>query len=333
MKKVGRFFRIGICLAFTLMVAIVLVSSAFAADTTSCKTKYPIILAHGMGFTPSPAFPHSFPGIVEALQAKGAAVYYPAVPAIASTREKAEAFKVEFAKIQALYPTGTKFNVIGHSHGGLYTRDTITNLGIGSSVASLTTADSPHRGSYIDQLMLDIVELFPMFESLISGALPFTGDPEKLKQNNIDLSVDYMTKVFNPNTPNKSGVYYQSFTCAYRYYDLLKALWDGITMIVQALTGSGVSVNPNDPVAVAKALYDVLPDLSAECYFLGGGLGDGLVQVSSSKWGTFLGTQQGPWYSKGLNHLDAVNIAPYGAKWNAVSYWVKMVQNLKAKGY
>jgi triacylglycerol lipase len=331
MKKTVRSFRIGMCLAFFLMVAIVLSSPAFAADT-SCQTKYPIILAHGMGFTPSPAFPHSFPGIVEALQARGATVLYPAVPAIASTREKAEAFKAAFLYIQQTTPAA-KYNIIGHSHGGLYTRDAITNLGLYPYVASLTTVDSPHRGSYIDQLMLDIVELFPMFESLISGALPFTGDPEKLKQNNLDLSVDYMTRVFNPNTPNKSGIYYQSFTCAYRYYDLIKALWDGITMIVQALMGSGVSVNPNDPVAVAKALYDVLPDLSVECYFLGGGLGDGLVQVSSSKWGTFLGTELGPWYSKGLNHLDAVNIQPYGQKWNAVSYWVKLVQNLKRKGY
>jgi triacylglycerol lipase len=285
-----------------------------------------------MGFTPTPAFPHSFPGIAEALQAKGATVLYPAVPAIASTREKAEAFKAAFLYIQQTTPAA-KYNIIGHSHGGLYTRDAITNLSLYPYVASLTTVDSPHRGSYIDQIMLDVVELFPMFESLVSGALPFTGDPAKLKQNNLDLSVDYMTRVFNPNTPNKSGIYYQSFTCAYRYYDLLAALWDGIVMIVQALTGSGVSVNPNDPVAIAKALYDVLPDLSAEAYFLGGGLGDGLVQVSSSKWGTFLGTELGPWYSKGLNHLDAVNIQPYGQKWDAVSYWVRMVQNLKAKGY
>jgi hypothetical protein len=103
-------------------------------------------------------------------------------------------------------------------------------------------------------------------------------------------------------------------------------------MIVKALLGESTTIS-TDPAALAKALYDVFPDLSAECYFLGGGLGDGLVQVSSSKWGTFLGTQLGPWYSKGLNHLDAVNIQPYGQKWDAVSYWVKMVQNLKAKGY
>ncbi len=317
--------------AGVLFILGLLTTQVFAADT-SCATKYPIILAHGMGFTPSPAYPNSFPGIVEALQARGAKVYYTTVPAIASTREKAETFKTGFLAIKAA-SGASKFNIIGHSHGGIYTRDAITNLGLSPYVASLTTVDSPHRGSYIDQILLDVVALFPMFKSLISGALPFSGDPAKLDENNRDLSVDYMTHVFNPNTPNVSGIYYQSFTCAYRYYDVFKAYWDGIHMIVDALTGSGVSVNPNDPVALAKALYDVLPDTATECYLLGGGLGDGLVQVNSAKWGTFLGTQYGPWYSKGLNHLDAVNIQPYGQKWDAIGYWVKLVQNLKSKGY
>jgi hypothetical protein len=41
----------------------------------------------------------------------------------------------------------------------------------------------------------------------------------------------------------------------------------------------------------------------------------------------------GPWYTKGLNHIDAVNMQVYGQVWDAVGYWVKTVQNLKAKGY
>jgi triacylglycerol lipase len=324
-----RIFVVCIAACF-LAVAWVMPSSA--ADT-SCKTKYPIILAHGMGFTPTPQYPNSFPGIYEALKDRGAEVYYTTVPSIAATRVKAEAFKTQFAQIQALYPAGTKFNIIGHSHGGIYTRDAITNLGLAPYVASLTTVDSPHKGSMIDQIMLDIVRIFPMFESLITGFMPFQGDPAALKQNNIDLSVDYMTRVFNPNTPNVKGIYYQSFTCAYRHYDLILTLYHGIQMIIGTLQGSGVTTTPDDPVALAKALYDVFPDLATVCRFLWGGLGDGLVQESSAKWGTFLGTQLGPWYSKGLNHLDAVNIQVYGQVWDAVGYWVQMVKNLKAKGY
>jgi triacylglycerol lipase len=239
---------------------------------------------------------------------------------------------VGFKGIQALYPKGTKFNIIGHSHGGLYTRYAITNLGIAPYVASLTTVDSPHRGSFIDQLELDIEAAIPALGSLIASAMPFTGDPVKLAENDKDLSIDYMTNVFNPNTPNVKGVYYQSFACAYRYYDILKAEFDGIDEVINAVEGNPTPV-PTTALGFAELLYNALPDLAAECYYLGGGLGDGLVQVSSAQWGTYLGTQMGPWYSKGLNHLDAVNIAPYGAQWDAVGYWVQLVKNLKAKGY
>jgi hypothetical protein len=65
--------KIGIYVTFTLMLAIVFASPVAAADT-SCKTKYPIILAHGMAFYPSFTLPNSFPGIVEALRACGADV-------------------------------------------------------------------------------------------------------------------------------------------------------------------------------------------------------------------------------------------------------------------
>jgi hypothetical protein len=117
----------------------------FAADT-SCKTKNPIIFTHGMAFTPSAAYPNSIPGIYEALTACGATVYTPATYAFAGTRDKANKFKEEFLKIQALYPAGQKFNIIGHSHGGLYTRDAITNLGLARYVASLTTVANPAQG-------------------------------------------------------------------------------------------------------------------------------------------------------------------------------------------
>jgi triacylglycerol lipase len=337
---------------YLIVVGVIFIASLLAAQVfaagTSCQTKYPIILAHGMGFTPSTAFPNSFPGIVEALEACGATVYTPIVEGIGSTIEKAGQFVNGYSEIspydgsswtsggfkgiQALNPKGTKFNIIGHSQGGLYTRYAITNLGISPYVASLTTVDSPHRGSYIDQIELDIEQLMPALASLMTGALPFTGSPAQLAANDQSLSITYMEQTFNPNTPNVKGIYYQSFSCAYRQYNILKAEIDGITEVIDALEGKTTPA-PTTALGFAELLYNALPDLAAECYLLGGGLGDGLVQVSSAQWGTYLGTQMGPSYSKGLNHLDAVNIAPYGAQWDAVSYWVQLVKNLKAQGY
>ena len=74
-------FKLSVCAVLVFVVSIVMASSVLARDT-SCKTKYPIILAHGMGFTPTATMPHSFPGIVEALRACGATVYYTTVPAL-----------------------------------------------------------------------------------------------------------------------------------------------------------------------------------------------------------------------------------------------------------
>ncbi len=330
MKKMGKVRGIGICITLTLMVATLLASAAFAADT-SCKTKYPIILAHGMAFYPTSTWPTSFEGIRQALQARGADVIITVVEPIESTQVKAQEFVngytdqfgnkyMGFKQIQALYPKGTKFNIFGHSQGGLYTRYAITNLGIG--------------GSYFDSLTLFTISIISWWESVVENGSPWAiTDKAKMDRNDNDLTVQYMTQVFNPNTPNKAGILYQSFTCAYRYYDIVGTTLYGLQGIIDYFAGiKKAKPNPADGYVCFQKLCGTFPYTAGECFLLGGGLGDGLVQESSAKWGTYLGLQQGPWYSVGLHHFDAVNIN-YGKTWDAVGYWVKMVKDLKAKGY
>ena len=333
MKRRVKFFRFGI-IALSFMMAVVMASPVLAVDT-SCKTKYPIIFAHGMAFTPSASYPNSIPGIYEALTACGATIYTPAVDAIAGTRDKATQFKAAFLKIQALYPAGQKFNIIGHSHGTLYTRDAITNLGLAPYVVSHTSVAGVHRGSYIDQIVLNMQNLIPGVAPLMSqlAGMLLGVDPVKQDANLHDLSVDYMTKTFNPNTPNVPSIYYQSWNGAYRYYDIFTSLFGGLTMIGDVLkSGGNLSFGPATP-AMIKTLYDAMYPLATVTYYLGGGEGDGLVTTSSAKWGTFLGTQKGPWYIKGVNHLDDVNLCPYGAPFDVIGYWKTVVKGLKAKGY
>ena len=343
-KRMGKVFKIVLLASFIFVTATVLALPAFAADT-SCKTKYPIILAHGMAFYPTSTWPTSFEGIRQALTACGADVIITTVEPIEGTRVKAQEFVngytdqfgnkyMGFNQIKALYPAGTKFNIMAHSQGGLYSRDAITNLGIAPYVASLTTADSPHRGSYFDSLTLFTVSLISWWESVVENEAPWAvTDMAKQHRNDNDLTVQYMTQTFNPNTPNKAGILYQSFTCAYRYYDIVGTLLYGLQGIIDYFAGiTKAKPNPADGLACFQALCGTFPYTSTEAWLLGGGLGDGLVQESSAKWGNYLGLQQGPWYSKGLNHFDAVNINK-GATWDAVGYWVKMVKDLKAKGY
>ena len=81
----------------------------------------------------------------------------------------------------------------------------------------------------------------------------------------------------------------------------------------------------------AYLLKSFLPHTAAVIFFMGGGENDGLVPVSSAKWGNFLGTQAGPWYTSGISHIAEVDVDPVSG-WSAPNYWVKVVAGLQEKG-
>jgi hypothetical protein len=379
MNRLDQFCKRGIFVLITITLAAVLAAPTFAAGT-SCATKYPIILAHGMGFYPTDALPHSFPGIKEALEECGATVYITQVEPLGTSAEKAGQFINGYDwgakhydginELKAKYNV-EKFNIIGHSQGGLYTRWAITmgeaEFGatepvnpIAENVASLTTADSPHLGSLIDDINLQLGELMPKQADKLADAInPYsieyiathTGETaeivkEKLDANTHDLSTENM-KIFNtavpmpdPETGYGTGgvdadVYYQSFTCAYRKYNVLSALRNQVQLMIDLNNNElpDLSYLAPDGQALAEFIQSSFPDYASMCLLYGGGQGDGLVQVNDSKLGIFLGVERGPMFSDGLNHFDAININREPATWDAVGYYVRLVKNLKAKGF
>ena len=152
--------------------------------------------------------------IPSTLEDEGADVYITSVNGMDSTVNKALAFKQQFLQIKAV--TGAaKLNIIGHSHGTIYTRYAISNLGLSSYVASYTSIAGPHRGSAIADVIMGVIP--NPVKPLVGAALDFVyafifGDsnPNSV-QNGYDLVRSYMINTFNPNTPNKSSVYYQSW--------------------------------------------------------------------------------------------------------------------------
>ncbi len=329
-KRIGKVFKIVLLASFIFVTATVLALHAFAADT-SCKTKYPIIMVHGMGFMQNSVYPNSFPGIDNALQARGAILYFPQMDPIQTTRVKAEQFAAEFKKIQALYPAGTKFNIIAHSHGGVFSRDAISNLGLAPYVASYTSVDSPHRGSPLSDYSAMIYSISPTLAYLVAGMLPFPGDQTKLNDNMNSLTSWYMIHTFNPNTPNMPGIYYQSWTGAFRIYDMIYMAEQFIPLLIQELFGNFyVPATPQEYVA---NFHKMFPAFASQMFYLGSGYNDGMIPVSSAKWGTFRGTEYGSWWSYGVDHLDMVNMNPNGVNFDVVGGYVKLVKDLKAKGY
>ncbi|QSQ20711.1 triacylglycerol lipase [Pyxidicoccus parkwayensis] len=117
---------------------------AHAADTYT-KTRYPIVLAHGMaGFDSLFGVLDYFHGIPSTLASGGARVYVTQVPSFQSTEARGEALLAQVEDIVARTGCG-KVNLIGHSHGGLdvrYVASVRPDL-----VASVTTVGSPHKGA------------------------------------------------------------------------------------------------------------------------------------------------------------------------------------------
>jgi len=292
-----------------LLIMIITIASpaAFAGgSSTSCKTKYPIVMAHGMGATTKILgiidYWNRIPG---ALRDEGATVYITSVNCMDSTANKAQAFKTQFLQIKAV--TGAaKLNVIGHSHGTIYTRYAISNLGLYPYVASHTSIAGPHRGSVIADVILGIIP--NPCQPLVGAALDFVyawlfGDtnPNSL-QNGRDVTRSYMINTFNPNTPNMSGIYYQSAAAKIKMMAIDARNWYfiGTWPILLAVEGAN----------------------------------DGLVSVNSAKWGTFRGTYEGAWYSAGVDHLNIVD-QPFGITpgFDAPKFYQDLVADLKNRGY
>lgn len=282
------------------------VTSAFAggnSDGDKCKTKYPVVLSHGMGAQYEIAWgiTHYWNNIPGELRDHGAEVYITSVNALDGTVAKANAWKRQVLEILAVTGAG-KINLIGHSHGSIYSRYAISNLGVSPVVASHTSIAGPHRGSSIAELVLKICLKIPIADNILNALVIFImGDqnPNTI-QNLKDLTRDYMVNVFNPATPNKSGVYYQSY--AYR---------------VKSFLGAGLFA----------LTWPIQKNIEGE--------NDGLVAVSSAKWGNFRGVSEGAsWLGAGVNHLAAVDML-FGITpgFDAPGHFVNIVADLKAKGY
>jgi triacylglycerol lipase len=114
-------------------------------DCSYAKTKYPIVLAHGMaGFDELFGVYEYWYGIPSALRDKGATVFVTEVSQFNSTEVRGEQLIDQIETITAI--TGKpRVNLIGHSHGGLDVR--YAAAARPDLVASVTSVGTPHKGA------------------------------------------------------------------------------------------------------------------------------------------------------------------------------------------
>jgi len=219
-----------------------------------------------------------------------------------STVNKAVDFKSQVLEILVI-SGAEKVNIIGHSHGTLYSRYAISNLGMASKVATHTSIAGPHRGSELADLIM-----FSFSDSVVNSLgggldLVYTflfGDsnPNSV-ENGYDVTSRNMT-IFNVGTPDDDNIYYQSWAAKAKIgcpSVLLEIPW-----LIMLAEGSGAN--------------------------------DGLVSVNSAKWGNFRGVEDAAWWSPGCDHLNIVGMF-FGVTpgFDAPDFYVDIASELKGWGY
>ena len=118
-----------------------------------CKTKYPILMVHGVFFRDSEHLNY-WGRVPSELIKNGAVIYYGGQESAGDVRTCAMQLKKAIVKV--IEETGAeKVNIIAHSKGGLDSRYCICMLGMAPYVASLTTVNTPHHGCEFAEYLMN----------------------------------------------------------------------------------------------------------------------------------------------------------------------------------
>lgn len=269
---------------------------------------HPIVLSHGiLGFDDSQGLAG---GLIkywgrmdDYLRRQGVAVLTPGKTAMQGLD-----FRAREQKDQVLYWMAangySKVHIIGHSQGGLDSRYMVSNLNMRSKVRTLTTLNSVHRGTPVADIGLGVIPnwLEPGVAVVVNvfGQLVYSGGQQDVLEMARSLTTSSLAS-FNRNSPNQSGVNYFSYGS--------KMYWaDPIQHPLMALTY---------PICWTGGVFNGQ-----------GGANDGVVPLSSQKWGTWKGSPSVPWYSTGVDHLQATNFSGTGKLWYDVEgYFLNMARN------
>lgn len=264
-------------------------SQAWWWNSTYTKTKHPIVLVHGLfGFDQAFGIYNYFFRIPGELEDDGATVYVADVSAANSSELRGEQLIEQLDTIKALYGH-SKFNLIGHSHGGptiRYVASVRPDL-----VASVTSVGSPHTGTPVadavasfvvpgslqETLLESIANAMAIFIEVVSGNF---SDPQDVLASMTSLSTAG-SAAFNANYPEAMPAY----NCGEGQYVV-----NGIRYF--SFGGTSVITNIFDP---ADAV------LAASSVFFWGAANDGLVGRCSSHLGQVIRDNY-PW-----NHGDEIN--------------------------
>jgi triacylglycerol lipase len=267
------------------------------ADSGICKTRYPLVLVHGVLFRDLKYFNY-WGRIPKELIRNGAQVYYGNQEAVGTVAVNAEDIRNKI--LEVLKETGAeKVNIIAHSKGGLDSRYAISRLGMADKVASLTTISTPHRGCrFIDKACGLPDGIYRGVANFFDKSFRRLGDrrPDFYTATRQFATAD--SEAFNESTPDAPGVYYQSYMSKMKgpRSDLMLAIpW----LMIKPLEGDN----------------------------------DGLVSVDSAVWGDFQGVLESK-SRRGISHGDIIDLKRADYKgFDVIETYTGIVAALKEKGF
>lgn len=268
------------------------------AESEICRTRYPVILVHGIFFRDWQFF--NYWGRIPAMLIRnGARIYYGKQQSSDSVARSAEEISRTILKV--IEETGAeKVNIIAHSKGGLDSRYAISCLGMDKYVATLTTINTPHKGCcMVDDLLRKVPASVAAFiAKRYNGIFSKLGDvdPDFMAGVN-DLSAVRAEK-YDEEMPDSPNVSYRS-----------------IMTVMRSSSSAGFPLNIG---------YKIIKKLNGE--------NDGLVWERSAVHGQYRLIR--PETNRGISHGDVIdlnreNISGFDVR----EFYVDMLCNLKQEGY
>lgn len=301
------------------------VTAPVDAPTTgsqACNTKYPILLLHGIALKDNTLGFNYFGRVPANLRSRGATVFGGEQDAWGSTGSNADQIRKRILQITDPASTSNpgglnlgKVNIIGHSKGGLDTRQMLyTYPDMKNKIASVTTVATPHRGT-------------ALADWVFNGSLePYIGFAAKvLSKVQGDVNPDFRaaaapmrraSMVTTNNTWNSlngyTGILSQSYAAELKN-DTLKQL--DVALLATGWVMGNIAPAPLEPN------------------------NDGAVPTSSAPFGTFKGTNVG--VTAGYGGLSHFGITDRGILifpgltpgFDGPAFYRNVVANLKTAGY
>ncbi|WHP06076.1 triacylglycerol lipase [Acinetobacter corruptisaponis] len=279
------------------------------------KTKYPILLAHGMGGFSAIGPLQYWNGITEDLVANGANVFVAQQASLNTSEIRGEQLLVQ-AKLVLAITGAQKINLIGHSHGSQSIRY-VAGI-IPNRIASVTAVGGPTMGTDIADAVIDFTEsptgtvLSPVMATAFNSLFSIVG----ITSGNY-YEQDFL-EGFKSITSEGAAKFNKKFPAGVP----TTACGNGAELVngIRYFSWSGTSVLTNvlDPFDYALVATSKIID----------GESDGLIPRCSSHLGTVIRDNYG------FNHLDEINqvLGLVGFLQNPVTPYRVQANRLKNKG-